>query len=80
MYSQHQKALKLAGLVPKYVPKLQEVLDLNKGKEKRKEENLEQDKQRNSSVYFCTDYSSFWQEPTHKWLKKLRNVCNLKWL
>jgi hypothetical protein len=31
-------ALELAGLAPAYVPTLQEVLGLNKDKEKRKEE------------------------------------------
>jgi hypothetical protein len=41
LYPQHLGALKLVGLVPKYVPMLLEVLDLNDGKEKRKEEKLE---------------------------------------
>jgi hypothetical protein len=41
LYPQHHRALELAGLVSKYVPMLQEVLDLNEGKEKCKEEKLE---------------------------------------
>jgi hypothetical protein len=62
-----------------YVPTLQEILDLNKGKEKRKEEKeQERDKQRNRSVYFCLGYSKFWKEPIHKWLKKLRNRFDLR--
>jgi hypothetical protein len=63
LYPLHHQALKSAGLAPKYVPKLQEVLDLNHGKEKCKEEKKEQDKQRNRSVYFCIGYSKFWKEP-----------------
>jgi hypothetical protein len=35
LYPQHHKALELAGLVPKYVQTLQEVLNLNEEKEKR---------------------------------------------
>jgi hypothetical protein len=80
LYPKHHEALDQAGLSPKYVPTLQEVLDLNKGKEKRKEEKLERDKQRNRSVYFCIGYSSLWKEPIHKLLKKLRNKFELKWL
>jgi hypothetical protein len=42
------------------------------GKEKCKEEKLEQDKQ---------SYLKFWnKEPIYKWLKKLRNRFDLKWL
>jgi hypothetical protein len=68
----------LAGLSPKYVPTLQEILlELNKGKEKRKEEKLERDKQHNRSVYFCIGYSTIWKEPIHK---KLRNKFDLRWL
>jgi hypothetical protein len=81
LYPQHHRVLELAGLAPKYISMLQqEVLDLNEGKEKCKEEKLEQDKQRNRSVYFCIGYSSFWNKPTHKGLKKLRNRFNLTWL
>jgi hypothetical protein len=50
LYPQHHRSLKLAGLAPKYIPMLQEVLNLNNGKEKCKEEKLEQDKQRNRSL------------------------------
>jgi hypothetical protein len=62
---------------------LQEVLNLNNGKEELMEEKLEQDKQINRSSYFCIGYSEFWKEPEpiHKWwLRKLRNRFNLKWL
>jgi hypothetical protein len=52
LYPQHHRALKLAGLVPKYV--LQEVLDLNEGKENGKEEKLERDKQRKTSIIFVS--------------------------
>jgi hypothetical protein len=69
------------GLSPKYVPTLQEILELNKGKEKRKEEKLERDKQRSRSVYFCIGYSNIWKEERiHKILKKLRNKFDLQWL
>jgi hypothetical protein len=51
---------------------LQEVLDLNKDKDKPL--------QRNRSVYFCMGFSNFWKEPIHKWLKLLRNRFDLKWL
>jgi hypothetical protein len=37
----HRVVEPAAGLVPKYIPTLQEVLDLNEGKEKCKEEKLE---------------------------------------
>jgi hypothetical protein len=47
LFPQHHQALKLVGLAPAYAPMLQEVLDLNKGKEKDKEEKDERDKQRN---------------------------------
>jgi hypothetical protein len=50
LYPRHYEALKNAGLTPKYVPTLQEVIDLNKGKEQCKEEKLVRDKQRNRSV------------------------------
>jgi hypothetical protein len=78
LYPQHHRALKLAGLVPKYIPTLHEVLDLNNGKDKCKEEKLEQDKQINISAYFCIGYLKFWKEPIHKWLKKLRYRFDLK--
>jgi hypothetical protein len=77
LYPRHFKALDLAGLSPKYVPTLQEVLELNKGKEKRKEEKKERDKQRNRSVYFCIGYSKIWKEPVHKLLKKLKSKFDL---
>jgi hypothetical protein len=80
LYPWHHQALELAGLAPAYVPTLQEVLDLNKEKDKRKEEKDKQDKQRNRSVYFCIGFSNFWKEPIHKWLKLLRNRFDLKWL
>jgi hypothetical protein len=80
LYPRHFEALNLAGLAPKYVPTRQEILELNKGKEKCKEEKLERDKQRNRSVYFCIGYSNVWKEPIHKILKKLRNKFDLKWL
>ena len=80
LYPRHLEALNLAGLSPKYVPTLQEVLELNKGKEQRKKEKLERDKQRNRSVYFCIGYSNAWKEPIHRILKKLRNKFDLKWL
>jgi hypothetical protein len=80
LYPLHHKALESAGLAPEYVPTLQEVLDLNKGKEKRKEEKNERDKQRNRSVYFCIGYSKFWKEPIHRWIMKLRNRFDIKWL
>jgi hypothetical protein len=47
LYPRHSEALNLAGLSPKYVLALQEILELNKGKEKCKEGKLERDKQRN---------------------------------
>jgi hypothetical protein len=37
----HKAALESAGLAPKYIPTLQEVLNLNDGREKRKEEKKE---------------------------------------
>jgi hypothetical protein len=74
LYPQHHGALELAGLVPKYVPMLQEVLDLNNGKKKWKEEKLEQ------SRHFCIGCFKLWKEPIHKWLKKLRKSFDLKWL
>jgi hypothetical protein len=77
LYSQHHRALELASLAPKYISMLQEVLDLNEGKEKHKEEKLELYKQRNRSVYFYIGYLSFWYKSTHKWLKKLRNRFDL---
>jgi hypothetical protein len=80
LYPRHFEALDKAGLAPKYIPTLQEILDRNKGKEERKEEKLERDKQRNRSVYFCIGYSNVWKEPIHKTLKKLRNKFDLKWL
>jgi hypothetical protein len=80
LYPKHFKALNQAGLSPKYVPTLQEVLDLNKGKEKRKEDKLERDKQQNRPVYFCIGFSKLWKVPIHKVLKKLRNKFDLKWL
>jgi hypothetical protein len=80
LYPLHHQALKSVGLAPKHIPTLQEVLHLNHGKEKRKEEKKERDKQRNRSVYFCLGYSKFWKEPLHKWLQKLRNQFDLKWL
>jgi hypothetical protein len=53
LYPLHPQALESAGLTPKYNPTVQEVLlDLNKGKEKCKEEKKEQDNQSNRSVYF----------------------------
>ena len=45
LYPRHYKAINQAGLAPKYVPMLQEILALNVGKKKRKEEKLERDKQ-----------------------------------
>ena len=78
LYPRHFEALENVGLTPKYVPTLQEVLDLNKGKEQRKEEKLERKKQRNRSVYFCIGYSSTWKDPLHTVLKKLRNKFDLK--
>jgi hypothetical protein len=80
LYPRHFEALNLAGLSPKYVPTLQEVLELNKGKDKRKEEKQERDKQRNRSVYFCIGYSKIWKEPIHKLLKKLKSKFDLPWL
>jgi hypothetical protein len=80
LYPRHFEALDKAGLSPKYIPTLQEVLDLNKGKEKRREEKLGRDVQRNRSVYFCIGYSNTWKEPLHKVLKKLRNKFDLRWL
>jgi hypothetical protein len=80
LYPNHHDALNHAGLSPKYVPTLQEILELNKGREKRKEDKLERDKQRNRSVYFCVGYSNLWREPIHKLLKKMRNKFELKWL
>jgi hypothetical protein len=80
LYPGHYKAFNQAGLSPKYVLTLQEVLELNKGKEKRKEEKLERDKQRNISVFFCIGYSKLWKKPIHKILKKLRNKFDLNWL
>jgi hypothetical protein len=59
LYPQHHGALELAGLALKYIPTLQEIINLNDGKEKCKEEKLEQDKQINRSVYFCIGYSKF---------------------
>jgi hypothetical protein len=41
LYPLHHQALESAGLNPKYNPMLQEVLDLNKGRGKRKEEKKE---------------------------------------
>jgi hypothetical protein len=44
LYPQHHGvlgALKLAGLAPKYIPMLQEVLDLKDGQERYKQEKLE---------------------------------------
>jgi hypothetical protein len=80
LYPKHHEALNQTSLSPKYVPTLQEVLVLNVGKEKRKEEKLERDRERNRSVYFCIGYSKLWKEPIHKILKKLRNQFDLKWL
>jgi hypothetical protein len=80
LYPLHHKALESTGLAPKYVPTLQEVLNLNDRREKHKEEKKEQDKQRNRSVYFCIGYSKFWKEPIHRWIMKLRNRFNIKWL
>jgi hypothetical protein len=80
LYPRHFEALTQAGLSPKYVPALQEVLELNKGKDKRKEEKLEREKHRNKSVYFFIGYSNVWKEPIHNILKKLRNKFDLKWL
>jgi hypothetical protein len=77
LYPRHFEALNLAGLSPKCVPTLQEILELNKGKEKCKEEKLERDKQCNRSVYFCIGYSNIWKEQIHKILKKLRNKFDL---
>jgi hypothetical protein len=77
LYPQHYKPLENVGLPLAQVPMLQEVLNLNEGKYKCKEEKMEQDKQINISVYFCIGYSKFWKEPIHKWLKKLRNRFNL---
>jgi hypothetical protein len=53
LYPKYHEALNKAGLAPKYVPMLQEVLALNEGREKWKEEKLERDKQRNRLVYFA---------------------------
>ena len=80
LYPKHHEALEHAGLAPSYTPTLQEVIKLNKGKEQCKEEKLERDKQRNRSVYFCIGFSKFWREPIHRWLKKLRNRFDIKWL
>jgi hypothetical protein len=54
LYPLHHQALESVGLAPKkYIPTpLQEVLDLNHGGKKRKEEKKEQDKQRNRSINF----------------------------
>jgi hypothetical protein len=80
LYPKHFDALTHAGLTPKYVPMLQEVLKLKEGKEECKEEKQERDKQRNRSVYFCIGFSKLWKEPIHKLIKKLRNKFNLGWL
>jgi hypothetical protein len=61
LYPQHHQALELAGLAPAYIPTIQVVLDLNKGKEKRKEEKDKRDKQRNRLVYFCIGYAKCWK-------------------
>jgi hypothetical protein len=80
LYPRHCESLNQAGLLPKYVPTLQEILALNVGKEKWKEEKLERDKQQNRSIYFCIGYSKLWREPIHKILKKLRKRVDLTWL
>jgi hypothetical protein len=59
---------------------LQEIIVLNEGREKWKEEKLERDKQRNRSVYFCIGYSKLWKVLIHTIIKKLRNKFDLKWL
>jgi hypothetical protein len=69
LYPRHFETLDLAGFLPKYIPTLQEVLKLNKGKEKHNEEKLERDKQQNRSVYFFISYSKIWKEHIHKILK-----------
>jgi hypothetical protein len=73
LYPKHHEALNKAGLAPKYVPTLQAILALNEGRKKQKEEELERDKQRNRSVYFCIGYSKLWKVLIHKIIKKLRN-------
>ncbi len=80
LYPRHFEALNHAGLAPKYVPSLQEVLNSKDGKEKRKEDKVERDRQRNRSVYFCIGYSKLWKEPIHKLIKQLRNRFDLGWL
>ena len=76
----HLAALDHAGLSPEYAPTLQELLAKNEGKETRKLEKLERDKQRNRSVYFCMGYTKFWKEPIHRLVKRLRDKFDLKWL
>jgi hypothetical protein len=61
--TKHHEALNKANLTPTYVPMLQAILAFNVGREKRKEEKLERDKQRNKLVYFCIDYSKLWKVP-----------------
>jgi hypothetical protein len=84
LYPQRHGALEVASPVLKYVPTLQEVLDLNDGW-RHKEEKLKGDKQRNRSDYFVSatlscrrnesTSDSRYPRSTGKW--QYRGVCRV---
>lgn len=78
LYPKHAEALKIANLVPKGFPTLNEVLQ-NAASRKEAKENGSKTKN-TRQIYFCLAVSKFWEKPIWVVLKKLRDKHGLKWL